>query len=67
MHVNAIQHFVNYNFRNIYKYISYTNILVIQIKKCTKPEYSGHLSIVASFGSVPWVTTIDRLDCTARL
>ena len=30
--LNAIQCFVNYNFRNIYKYLSYTNILGIQIE-----------------------------------
>jgi len=29
---NAKQRFVNYNFRIIYKYLSYTNILVIQIE-----------------------------------
>ena len=30
--LNAIQRVVNYNFRNIYKYLSHTNILVIQIE-----------------------------------
>jgi len=29
---NAIQRVVNDNFRNIYKYLSYTNMLVIQIE-----------------------------------
>jgi len=41
----------------IHNHIGHTN------RKFTKPGYSGHLSIVGSFGSVPWVTTIDRLDC----
>jgi len=56
--IKYIQFFVNYNVGNIYKYLSYKNILVIQIENVL------NLNTVVSFGSVPWVTTIDRLDCT---
>jgi len=61
--LNAIHCFVNYKFSNIYKYQSYTNKLVIQIENVLNLGYSGHLSIVVSFGSFPWMTTMDRLDC----
>ena len=84
--LNTTQRLVNYNFCNIYKYLSnttfgekqlfVTSINIYQFyntqsywsykEKITKPGYNGHLSLVVSFGSVPWVTTIDRLDCNVK-